>query len=57
MLQVESLDIDFSRYIKVRVEDRFRIEKDIEILKFDDKFIDRIETFFINDIIFENNMQ
>ena len=57
MLQVENLDINFTRYIKIKIEGRFRIEKDIEILKFEDKFINKIKAFFIDDIVFENNMQ
>ena len=55
--QVENLDIDFTRYIRVKVEGRFRIEKDIEILRLENKSIDKIKAFFIDDIVFENNMQ
>ena len=55
--QIESLDIDFARCIRVKIKNRFRIEKNIGILKLKNKFIDKIKMFFINDIIFENNMQ
>ena len=57
--QIESLDIDFARCLKIRIEieNWIRIEKDIKILRFENKFIDKIKTFFIDDIVFENNMQ
>ena len=55
--QIENIDINFARCIRIRIKDRFRIEKDIEILRFENKFIDRVEAFFINDIVFKNNMQ
>ena len=57
MLQIENFDIDFTRCIRIKVEDRIRIEKDIRVLRFKDKFINKIETFFIDDIVFENDMQ
>ena len=57
MSQVENFNINFTRYIKIKVKDRIRIEKDIRILRFENRFIDKVEAFFINDIVFENNMQ
>ena len=57
ILQVENFDIDFARCIKVEIENRFQIEKDIGILRFEDRFIDKIETFFINDIVFKDDMK
>ena len=41
---------------KLKTEDRLRIEKNLEILRFENKFIDKIKTFFINDIVFENDI-
>ena len=57
ILQVESLDINFARCIRVKVEGRIRIERDIRVLRLKNRFIDKIEAFFINDIVFKNNMQ
>ena len=54
--QVENINIDFTRCIRVRAEGRLRIEKDIEIMRLENRFIDEIETFFIDDIVFENNI-
>ena len=57
MSQVENLDIDFARCIKIKIKDRIRIERDIRVLRLENRFIDKIKTFFIDDIVFENNMQ
>ena len=55
--QVESINIDFARYIRVKIEDRIRIEKDIRVLRFKNGFIDKIKTVFICDIAFENDIK
>ena len=57
MLQVENLNIDFTRCIRIKIEGRIRIEKNIRVLRLEKKFINKIETFFIKNIAFENNMQ
>ena len=59
MSQVENIDINFTRCIRVKPEDRLRIEKniDIKILRLKNRFIDKIKTFFIDDIVFKNDMQ
>ena len=54
--QVENFDINFTRYIRVKVEDQIRIEKNIKILRFENRFIDKVKTFFIDDIVFKNNI-
>ena len=55
MSQIESFDINFPRCIRVEIE--IRIEKNIEIMRFKNKFIDKIKAFFIDDIVFENDMK
>ena len=55
--QIESININFTRYIEIKIETRIRIEKGIKILRFNNKFIDKIETFFIYNIVFKNNVK
>ena len=52
--QIESININFTRYIEVKVKDRIRIEKDIRVFRLENRFIDKIKTFLVYDIAFEN---
>ena len=57
MSQIENININFTRYIKIKSENRIRIERNIRVLRFKNKFIDRIKTFFICDIVFKNDIK
>ena len=55
--QIENININLTRCIEVEIKNRIRIEKNIKISKFENKFIDKVEMFFICDIAFENNVK
>ena len=43
--------------LKLKIENRIRIERNIRILRLKNRFIDKIETIFVCDIVFKRDIK